>query len=124
MFAVSVNGFQNKLKCLDDPFPLNIKRISWQSCLTAILCLSSQLVLSRIRRAVSQLIGASFVNEPHNRWISLYTESFPNATTLTSEKIAQHFLLDIRKKVEAGATTAEGYWKLFRGHVVADMAYL
>ena len=59
----------------------------------------------------ADVIGASFVNESLNRWIMLYTESLPNDTILTPEKIAQHLLPDIKKKVEAGASIAEaGDW--------------
>jgi hypothetical protein len=59
----------------------------------------------------ANVIGASFVNEPLNRWITLYNESLPNDTILTPEKVAQHFLPDIKKKVEAGASIAEaGDW--------------
>lgn len=31
------------------------------------------------------VIGASFLNEPLHQWITLYTETLPNDTTLTPE---------------------------------------
>lgn len=55
----------------------------------------------------ANVIGASFVDEPLNRWITLYNEALPNNTILTPENIAHHFLPDIRKKVEAGAPIAD-----------------
>jgi hypothetical protein len=70
------------------------------------------------------VIGASFVNEPLHQWITLYTETLPNDTTLTPEKIAQHFLLDIKRRLKQEQQLLKDIGNYFRGHVVADMVYL